>query len=111
MSHCSRRVRVCFNSRSREGSDLTQLNMPNPPLYVSIHAPARGATFGITRIVFESWVSIHAPARGATRHLPNSSLPQESFNSRSREGSDVRHNHGNNDRKSFNSRSREGSDG
>jgi len=34
---------------------------------VSIHAPARGATFlTVSDKQFLAWVSIHAPARGAT---------------------------------------------
>ncbi len=33
---------------------------------VSIHAPARGATYGDARVYGNDWVSIHAPARGAT---------------------------------------------
>ena len=35
-------------------------------LRVSIHAPARGATGGMSRIGHGALVSIHAPARGAT---------------------------------------------
>ena len=37
---------------------------------VSIHAPARGATFRRTEIFVRVEVSIHAPARGATPHSP-----------------------------------------
>ena len=54
-----------FNPRSREGSDL-------PPwilLYsskISIHAPARGATFPRGHDRHVDRISIHAPARGAT---------------------------------------------
>src|SRR5699024_9580919 len=36
---------------------------------ISIHAPARGATFpGLAKFV-QFWISIHAPARGATQYL------------------------------------------
>ena len=34
--------------------------------YVSIHAPARGATYNEGCLVYKWLVSIHAPARGAT---------------------------------------------
>ena len=55
-----------FNPRSREGSDVL------PPLYVeggyyiSIHAPARGATHTLVTRQNILKISIHAPARGAT---------------------------------------------
>ena len=34
--------------------------------YVSIHAPARGATGAALVLLYKRFVSIHAPARGAT---------------------------------------------
>jgi len=57
--------RLCFNPRTRTGCDLLAI-FPSSFRYVSIHAPARGATFSgnIGSFVFK--VSIHAPARGAT---------------------------------------------
>ena len=60
---------VCFNSRAREGRD------PVPPIgfwdfWVSIHAPARGATPQPMRNEGANHVSIHAPARGATLPRP-----------------------------------------
>ena len=88
----------CFNPRSRAGSDLKkgELKLSDQ---VSIHAPARGATYipiGCTSLtMFQStlprgerlvipaiisasiFVSIHAPARGATwefRHGPTKVL-------------------------------------
>ena len=39
-------------------------------LQISIHAPARGATFSSIKRVAHSRISIHAPARGATSSLP-----------------------------------------
>ena len=33
---------------------------------ISIHAPARGATFNIYALILTIYISIHAPARGAT---------------------------------------------
>ena len=40
---------LCFNSRSREGSDDLELTPGGPQLRVSIHAPARGATLFYTQ--------------------------------------------------------------
>ena len=37
----------CFNSRSREGSDVVLGSLVSEGLIVSIHAPARGATVWI----------------------------------------------------------------
>ena len=122
-----------FNPRSREGSDknmmtglyryaifqstlprgerLSKLVRFNLKKFISIHAPARGATkerydiigkqFGIsihapargaTRKTF--WkthrhrISIHAPARGATQGTSKDRSNDRNFNPRSREGSD-----------------------
>ena len=55
-----------FNPRSREGSDRNA-TLLGTDYYISIHAPARGAT---SLCAFEAVlcsISIHAPARGATR--------------------------------------------
>jgi len=78
----------CFNPRSREGSDIIQaarvdqIHGFNPRsregsdlrararfcIYrVSIHAPAKGATYGNYLKDRPEPVSIHAPAKGATR--------------------------------------------
>ena len=81
-------LRPRFNSRTREGCDRAgteeteeyrQFQFTHPrgvrPLLslsslslslVSIHAPARGATFAQPRRPLQPHVSIHAPARGAT---------------------------------------------
>ena len=56
----------CFNSRTRKGCDLMQCNMLDS-YWVSIHAPARGATDLNAASAWPSTVSIHAPAWGATR--------------------------------------------
>ena len=79
---------ICFNSRSREGSDLSKVDGKFLPS-VSIHAPVKGATLKeviIGRVcasfnsrsregsdlftkpvnLFASRVSIHAPVKGAT---------------------------------------------
>ena len=56
--------------------------------YISIHAPAKGATV-FTRS-FSSFIaiSIHAPAKGATGHAGSGFSSGLYFNPRSREGSD-----------------------
>ena len=59
---------------------------------VSIHAPAKGATFIHHLRFFPDLVSIHAPAKGATMHQDTVRIHLISFNPRSREGSDYRGN-------------------
>ena len=65
---------------------------PRPPeiLNVSIHAPARGATFRLCPDLHLVQVSIHAPARGATITTVTQSVSDTGFNPRSREGSDFK---------------------
>ncbi len=99
----------CFNSRSREGSNFTEVVRPRAKP-VSIHAPARGATTSVEAIGLLEAVSIHAPARGATISVKRLSFFELSFNSRSREGSDTYRRYTQPDVSCFNSRSREGSD-
>ena len=55
-----------FNPRSREGSDTSVFNRSVLLTFISIHAPARGATIQRTKFIFAEFISIHAPARGAT---------------------------------------------
>ena len=57
-------------------------------MYISIHAPARGATDTNFIPLDFDWISIHAPARGATLQNLLSAYTQNDFNPRSREGSD-----------------------
>ena len=57
--------------------------------YVSIHAPAWGATTFSSRCPPPIPVSIHAPAWGATRLIIIRYNAEESFNSRTRMGCDV----------------------
>jgi len=54
-----------FNPRTRKGCDFGK-DAVTLDLIVSIHAPARGATYRAHREHKGSVVSIHAPARGAT---------------------------------------------
>ena len=78
-----------FNSRSRMGSDATKAAQ-DANTYVSIHAPAWGATglSGLGNAPLN--VSIHAPAWGATSGAAAVTMARPSFNSRSRMGSDAR---------------------
>ena len=99
-----------FNSRSREGSDIPVDDRPYIDRLVSIRAPARGATC----LVFLVGVLI----RGFNSRSREGSDPLRltnqkdkiCFNSRSREGSDAARGTGRGRRRGFNSRSREGSD-
>ena len=78
-----------FNPRSREGSDFLRTRPHGHPQVISIHAPAKGATFFSNCIFFCNSISIHAPAKGATiQQIPDCRI-QSYFNPRSREGSDV----------------------
>ena len=77
-----------FNSRSREGSDVGGA-CPVYHYIVSIHAPVKGATEHDATSTILIDVSIHAPVKGATP-MPTAKTPRYlSFNSRSREGSDL----------------------
>ena len=54
-----------FNPRSREGSDIITVIILIG-YKISIHAPAKGATFSDDLSFSVSGISIHAPAKGAT---------------------------------------------
>ena len=56
---------------------------------ISIHAPAKGATFLAYLGVSEFSISIHAPAKGATLASIAAGKMRYNFNPRSREGSDA----------------------
>mgnify|MGYP005624284955 CR=1 FL=1 len=58
-------IATCFNPRAREGRDFTG-DETSPEVYVSIHAPAKGATLRAEKNKKNWLVSIHAPAKGAT---------------------------------------------
>ena len=57
--------------------------------FVSIHAPARGATWSRHQFGRVVVVSIHAPARGATHDTGYIFIICSSFNPRTREGCDA----------------------
>ena len=54
-----------FNPRSREGSDMKTIDI-SKDVYISIHAPVKGATFRLARTGVVKNISIHAPVKGAT---------------------------------------------
>ena len=60
---------MMFQSTPPRGGRLPPLRLELLPTNVSIHAPARGATYSVCMNQLGMRVSIHAPARGAT-HRP-----------------------------------------
>ncbi len=76
-----------FNPRSHERSDVPYVPVTRG-LYISIHAPTRGAT----ELAYERFpkyrISIHAPTRGATGDSFCQRSRKEYFNPRSHERSD-----------------------
>ena len=56
---------------------------------ISIHAPARGATYGLEERLDLINISIHAPARGATTGMEQKLSQYTDFNPRTREGCDT----------------------
>ena len=57
--------------------------------FISIHAPAKGATFIFAKSRRGFSISIHAPAKGATGTEFTQIKKEKDFNPRSREGSDY----------------------
>ena len=76
-----------FNPRSREGSDFYE-SRANRFTRISIHAPARGATFTLLlQIINYSYFNPRS-REGSDAILPPFLLYSSNFNPRSREGSD-----------------------
>ena len=88
-----RSVRTCiriFQSTLPHGERLRRNGGNDGIGYISIHAPARGATIMHRSPPAPILISIHAPARGATlATLPPPGAVTFYFNPRSRTGSDV----------------------
>ena len=57
-----------FNPRTREGCDTVDF-LFFASFFISIHAPAKGATLVKFYTSKDDYISIHAPAKGATRNL------------------------------------------
>ena len=70
-----------FQSTLPRGERLTVFEMVNCMCDVSIHAPARGATFYLVFNGEMFCVSIHAPARGATTDVGRALLNTSQFQS------------------------------
>ena len=89
--HAYRRPAGYFNPRSRMGSDTRVPCGHSVCLYISIHAPAWGATFpSIPSCNVGYGISIHAPAWGATSGFARNTVQVIDFNPRSRMGSDTK---------------------
>ena len=100
-----------FNPRSREGSDDRAIQYLFHDLFISTHAPARGATTLRPMVLYRlDDISTHAPARGATAAPSLKKGLFLYFNPRSREGSDKKRYNRSLKWIYFNPRSREGSD-
>ena len=81
-----------FQSTLPQGERLRKLLRPTVGICISIHAPARGATVGLSHALVPVRISIHAPARGAT-YTSDPTIEQNiDFNPRSRKGSDIERN-------------------
>ena len=76
-----------FNPRTREGCD-GKTYVLNVMEFISIHAPAKGATLSTLHKNQFLCISIHAPAKGATAFLLVLSASISDFNPRTREGCD-----------------------
>ena len=88
--HChKRRPADDFNPRSREGSDHKSCNSCAISFTISIHAPARGATFSIPPAL--SFGLFQSTLPRGERHSENTlkNGRKNNFNPRSREGSDA----------------------
>ena len=83
------RERMDFNPRSREGSDdnITGQDFADFIFQSTLPRGERQISFIIARHRF--FISIHAPARGATCRSSKLIFSFSNFNPRSREGSDV----------------------
>ena len=102
----------CFNPRPRAGGDGLGHSCACRSHDVSIHAPARGATYSAARMMSRyQLVSIHAPARGATQTVSAKSSADVVFQSTPpRGGRPQRSAHQRRHRSGFNPRPRAGGD-
>ena len=99
-----------FNPRSREGSDKNVVK--NGVICDDFNPRSReGSDFLKFPVLLLMWISIHAPARGATYSMDKKLIGSRYFNPRSREGSDRAYDFYIAKYSNFNPRSREGSDG
>ena len=85
-SVCSRRP--YFNPRPHEGGDLGGRTTVRQT-HISIHAPARGATYDDNQPTPKGGISIHAPREGGDQPLSIRLSRHKNFNPRPREGGDY----------------------
>ena len=78
-----------FNPRSREGSDLFVAVKVWYPMKISIHAPAKGATYLQITIPIRQQFQSTLPRRERPVRSCQGVVSHENFNPRSREGSDI----------------------
>ena len=86
---CKGKGRKHFNPRSREGSagSFYERNLDNA--YISIHAPARGATIPANGYLMQTDIFQSTLPRGERQIKIDKDITTENFNPRSREGSDF----------------------
>ncbi len=101
----------CFGrvGENREGMETGDAGREGGDAAICV-ALVKGETQIAVDIGKRTFISIHAPAKGATRPLTRPSSSARYFNPRSREGSDIRSGRGGQAVAHFNPRSREGSD-
>ena len=85
---CTCRCMIYFNPRSREGSDHNRFFMCHLLKYFNPRSREGSDSHVLLSCIFQ-YISIRAPARGATLHLTGLSYHPLYFNPRSREGSDA----------------------
>ena len=101
----------CFGrvGENREGMETGDAGREGGDAAICV-ALVKGETQIAVDIGKRTFISIHAPAKGATRPLTRPSSSARYFNPRSREGSDVQRLLSKRTQYHFNPRSREGSD-
>ena len=100
-----------FNPRAREGRDGQEFVDSDGKVYVSIHAPARGATLKYSIRVHKDRMFQSTRPRGARLPYNHGALHDRArFNPRAREGRDCSGHFAEGQRQGFNPRAREGRD-
>ena len=82
-------MRENFNSRAHAGRDYNINHPAIRPMYISTHAPTRGATAFGNMVKFYPKISTHAPTRGATQSESGFVPIDLNFNSRAHAGRDA----------------------
>ena len=85
---CPLAARACFNPRARVGRDSTGRRFPLCSNGFNPRARVGRDEMAIKTTVFSEYVSIHAPAWGATQRSAHRVAPRAGFNPRARVGRD-----------------------